>query len=343
MPFEPRFPRYIDSSMRSTFASCPQKFYKEYICRISRKAFSPDLHAGAAFAAAMEATRRKLFGLITEEPPAGFTLTAFNEAAVECGVAALMAYYGDYEPPPSPTGKPHIKSLSNMCTAFLDYWQHYSPATDELIPYRNADGSAAIEYTFATPLPILHPETNEPLIFCGRFDMLGHYRNYPEARYVVDEKTTKVLGPMWATKWGMRGQFIGYCWACREAGLPAVGAIVRGIGILQTEIKHAQAIITIPNWQIDRWYGQLLNNVEKMVQLWQIMRQQEKPPSFEDIVPADVWDYSYADACESYNGCPYMELCTTDNPANWLIDYEERLWNPLQRDPTASEKKEAAA
>ena len=45
------------------------------------------------------------------------------------------------------------------------------------------------------------------------------------------------------------------------------------------------------------------------------------------------FDYNFADACTSYGGCPFMDLCESDHPERWYSQFEKRTWSPLQRNP----------
>lgn len=296
----PIFPTYVDSSMLVTFKACHHKFFNEYcICR-SPETISPDLHAGGAFASGMEATRRALW-------EAKLPI----EDAIALGVAALASFWGDYEPPDD-----HPKTFERTSTALLDYFDHYPPVTDPIQPVITAEGTPAIEFTFAIPIPVIHPITQEEIVFCGRFDLLGYYN---EALFVIDEKTMKAMGPKWKDAYAMRSQFIGYTWASRQAGYEVLGAIVRGVCIQKTQIKHAQAFCPYPQWQIDRWYREMVMAVKMMVACWE----------------TGVWSYDYGDSCSSYGGCQFLGPCTTENEMLWLEqDFKHRVWNPLAKDPT---------
>lgn len=311
----PEFPRYIDSSMRSTFISCPQRFYWEYIRKLGTATTSPDLHAGAVFASATEVTRQAFY-------EGGHPI----DEAVIIGFEHFTREWGDYDPPDRHTGGTHNKSFVNTAAAFLEYWKEYDPRFDRLQPYRNSDNTIATEYSFAVPTLINHPTTEEPLLYCGRFDMLGYFEGAPDNLYIVDEKTTGSIGSQWAQKWGMRGQFLGYAYGAQAHGFRVQGAIVRGIAIKKTDTSFAQAVLSISQWQVDRWWEQLNYDLSRMVHSYNAPSRRDGTPSF---------DFAYGESCEQYGGCSYMPLCTAREPENWLSDYVRRTWNPLQRNPTA--------
>lgn len=294
-----RFPRVFDSTMISTARSCYQKFFREYIERRATSAISPDLHAGGALARALEVAR-----------VAYYRDGKSQDEAITEALYSFLPYWGDYEPPPS-----NPKTRDATWGAFMYYLQQWPFATDYMQPQLQ-NGSPSVEFTFAEPLPINHPETGDPLLYAGRFDMLGEMHG---TLWVDDEKSTKYFYKEWSKKWRMRGQFQGYTWACRKNGIPVEGAVVRGIAIQKTQYQHLEAIVQIFDWEIERWYEQMLRTIEDLINCWR----------------QGYWDYDLAHSCESFGGCSYFDLCTSANPENWYGDFVERVWNPLAQDPTA--------
>jgi hypothetical protein len=188
------------------------------------------------------------------------------------------------------------------------------------------EGEPCVEMSFALPIPARrHPVTAEPLLYAGRFDMLGVYRN---SVYIVDEKTTLALGPTWRSQWTLRGQLSGYCFGARSFGVEAAGCIIRGIGILQQDIRFEEAIVTRPPWHVDRWLAQLCRDVDRMLAAWE--RQQKYPDA-----PHEAWDQAFDSACSAYGGCGYVDLCDTPEPERWYDDFEIKPWHPLERETTA--------
>lgn len=298
------FPHAIDNTIRSTFAHCQQKFFYSHLAKLSPASTSVHLHAGGAFAHGMEATRRAFYeqGMSPDD-------------AIALGVGELIKFYGDYDPPPESS-----KSLARMAGALEFYFSCYQLGHDYIVPYQDAGGDHGIEYSFAIPLPIAHPDTGEPLLYCGRFDMLGEHRT--KALYVVDEKTTTSLGAQWSRNWNMDSQFTGYVWGAQQYGIPVAGAIIRGVSILKTKYDTAEAIIYRPQWQIDRWYAQLLREVEGMIEIYKRSK-----------LPLYGIDKH---ACNAYGGCPYERLCASPTPEQWLHPYYEiNQWDPLRREHAA--------
>lgn len=294
----PPFPSVVDSTMLAAFRSCPQKFYRTYIEHWKPQAESVHLIAGAAFAKGIEAARRAYYE------------DGCSEAdAIRIGHRALILAYGDFEcPPESP------KSLDRMLGALSYYFERYPLSTDGAIPITLPGGRRGIEFSFAEPLPCDNPETGDPILYTGRSDLIA---NFAGGVYIIDEKTTSSLGASWGRQWDLRSQFTGYCWAARELGLEPAGVVVRGVSILKTKYDTQQAITGRSAWMVDRWLKQVTHDIDRMYQCWS----------------AGYWDFDLDHACTEYGGCTLRQICTSQNPDEWLPMYfTKRIWDPLARE-----------
>lgn len=294
----PSLPQVIDSTIRGDYVSCHTKGYWSFQRQLGPLDPSTDLIAGGAFAKGLEVTRKAYYG-------EGLAI----RAALERGMSAAIVEYGRHEPP----DHKKQKSCERVVFALADYFEHYPPGTDQIQPHK-VNGDPCVEFTFSIPLPILHPETGNPFLYAGRFDMLG-VRN--GQLVVVDEKTTSQLGPTWPSKWNLRGQFTGYIWACQQFGYPVLGAIVRGVSFLSKGYGHSEAPQFRAQWMIDQWYDQLLHDIERMVQAWK----------------TGWYDQDFGDTCAEYGGCPFQMFCTSSNPENWISKFAKREWDPLKKIP----------
>lgn len=298
------FPDFIDNTARSMFVSCPQKWVYGSLYAVGPREVSVHLHAGAAFATGLEIARKEFFD--NSKSP---------DLSVKLGCEAFLAAWGDYEAPEDSN-----KSKDRMLEAIIEYFTEYPLDSNPVKPILIGDSRHAIEFTFSVPLPIKHPETGDPLCYQGRFDMLADYN---DARFAVDEKTASQLGTQWMMQWDLDSQFTGYCWAAGQYGYPVAGAIIRGISILKAKYGHAQAIIYRPQWQLDRWYENLLWDVQEMIKTW------ERANS-SGFIPMAL-DKSL---CGMYGGCAYRKLCLSPNPEAWITaDFAPRHWNPLAKAP----------
>jgi len=305
----PTFPRIIDSTQRSAFVSCPQKFYWEFI-RAKRSARpSIHLHFGGCFAAGLEHTRR-----------AFYAEGASPDEALVAGTRALLTAWGDA---PTEDGAAPLKTLE-ACVGMLDaYFERWPLDWSGFVPTTLADGSLGVELRLWAESGVAHPDGG-PVYWAGRFDALledrGEFAGPGQAPrgllplYVADEQTTTRLGPKWGEQWRMRGQFLGYCWLVQQLGLNVHGVVVRGLAPKKTGPDFAEVQLFHQQWQIDRWAEQMRRDVRSMIEHWR----------------EGIWDWNYGEACSAYGGCPYMMLCESPTPEDWVAsNFVERRWNPL--------------
>src|SRR5712671_5759823 len=300
----PPFPRVFDSTMRSSLVACPRQFYWQYLRHLRKPGVSIHLHFGGCFARGLETTRK------------AFYRDGLSDIDALCtGIAEIVNSWGDVEPPDTPR---MYKTLPACIDALASYVEQWPLREDRLQPYRMPNGEPAIEMSFAVPVPgTAHPTTGDPLVYAGRFDMLGWWDD-AQTIFVCDEKTSGQLGSSWRNNWRLRGQLTGYVWGCRSYGIRAAGAIVRGSGILAGDITHEEVIETRPDWQVEQWLSQLRYDLNRAATLWLDMRAMalaRASPS------RDAWPQALDAACSSYGGCPCLPLCDSQYPERWTSEY----------------------
>lgn len=293
------FPEVLDSTIIGTFRDCARKAELEYFHHYKPLTPSIHLHAGGAYASGLEVARRAYYEQGED-----------SETSIALGLAELTRFYGDFD---AGSG---AKSLERMQGALLFYFDTFPLDSDPATPIQLPDGRRGIEWSFAEPLPFLHPETGNPLIYAGRMDMLVDFAG---GTYVLDDKTTSALGASWSRQWELRSQFTGYCWAARRAGIPANGALIRGVSILKTKYDSAVAVTNRGEWEIDRWEVELHRTVRAMLAAYE----------------EGHFSHNLDHACANFGGCLFMQVCKSPNPQDWLDgQFSRRIWNPLTREET---------
>lgn len=294
-------PAYIDSTMVATFRACQKKFFYTFVHNLRSPGSSIHLAAGAAFAAGLEAMRNAQ-ALHPDGP-------IHKDALWELALPAALRAWGDCpDDPNSP------KNIHNVLYALELYLTEFHPYADEVQPLV-LNGKPSTEFSFAIPLDIKHPTSGDPFVYVGRFDMLGRYRAN-DLLVVLDDKTAGSLGSYWLTQWDLRGQFLGYLWACQKLGFDVNNVVVRGIGLLKTETKFLSLPLSYSKHLIQRWEQELYNTIELMVHYHQ----------------KGYYPYNFADACSSYGGCPMKQLCQAEYPEQWLNNFKTEVWNPIRED-----------
>jgi hypothetical protein len=297
-------PEILDSTIIAEYVACPTKFYYSFARKLGSPFASIDLIAGGAFARGLEIFRKSYYGL---HSPFKGNVTA----SLEQGMVEALAAYGEVEVPEFKDAK----RPERVITALAAYVEKYPPATDHIQPKLTPDGEPMVEFTFSVPLPIRHPETGNPFLYAGRFDMVGVYK---DQLIGVDEKTTSQLGATWAAKWNLRAQFTGYTWALQQHNIPVIGMMTRGVSFLAKSHGFEESLQLRPQWMIDQWYEQMLANVQNMVASWE----------------KNWYNQDFGDTCAAYSSCPFQTLCTSADPEAWIPGrYGIRDWNPLSKVP----------
>lgn len=320
------FPRVIDNTMRSAFVSCPHSFFRRHVQGLTRPGLSVHLVFGAAYAAALEAARKEYFH-------SGDTRDAVKLA---CEVA--IATWGDFEVP-TPTSTRANKTLASLLLSVQDYFREYPLDEDTLTIHSMTVGGHAVptvEFSGAVPIPgCFHPDTDEPLLYTGRFDMIGARAG---KLWGLDDKTAGALGAFWRNQWRLRAQFTGYCWISQSYGLNLDGFVVRGCAPLKTGTVFEEVITPRPQWMIETWLRQLIYDVSRMIDCYNGLRREWL--DIDEKFGAHAFPQNFDSACTSYSGCQFLDLCASEHPDIWLpsdvdategSDFIISHWNPLTR------------
>lgn len=296
----PPFPEVIDASMMAAAKSCGQKANLEFIQHYKGRELSVHLHAGASYAKGLEVGRRAFYEQGVSHPD-----------AVAMGIQAGLEAYGNFECP-----EDSAKSASRTAGALEFYFDRYPMDTDKAKPIVLAGGKHAIEFGGVEVLDILHPTSGNPLLYSWRMDMAVTLNNM---KLGEDDKTASQLGASWPRQWDLRSQFTGYVWGAQRNGLKLDGFLVRGVSILKTKYDTLEAITYRPDWQIDRWYGQLLRDIKRLIAQWE----------------EGYFDFNLDHACAEYGGCPFRNVCLAKDPQAILDQmFQRRRWDPVTRTET---------
>lgn len=186
------FPEVVDSTLLAAARACGAKANMAYFEHWKPSAISVHLHAGKAYAEGLERARKSFW-------EGGFS----TPDAIAHGAHALIESYGDYTPP-----EDSAKRLDRMLGALEFHFERYPLGADGTEPIVMATGSRAIEFSGASPLPIMHPTTGNPILYSWRADAIV---KFADGVWVQDDKTSTSLGSYWQTQWDLRSQFTAYC------------------------------------------------------------------------------------------------------------------------------------
>jgi len=306
-PLIGRFPEVIDSSILADFKACPWKCKLSYIDQWKPRGKNTHLHAGGAFARGLEVARRGFYeqGLSAEDCEA-------------LGVQALLQFYGDHVPPDY--GSAANKTALRMAGALEYYFAQYPLNHQTAYPIIMPGGVRGIEFSFANPLPINHPDTGQPLMYCGRADGIFQYSG---GNYIFDDKTASQLGATWAKQWKLRSQFSGYCWAAQQSGIKVDGVLVRGVSILKGGYGTLEDMSFRSEYLLRTWYEETLDWIDKMLHCYKTGR----------------WQHTFDHACSDFGGCGFQDSCDMEDQVSWLErSHERKHWDPVTRTETLLEE-----
>lgn len=294
----PSFPSVIDNTMRVDYVSCPRRFWFRFIHNLVPKGVSIHLHTGSVIAMGLDHVRRRYYG------PDHIPLETCLIEAFPLMAKAWNKIESD-----------HVKNFTSAYRAVCWYFlQAYPPDRDRITPWQGPQGPAS-EFSFVLPIDVKHPETGNPILVAGRFDMLGVLDG--QKKVIEDEKTCMQLGPKWANKWKLRSQFTTYTWGAIKYGHEVDTTFVRGICFRANgNFDTVEAVVYRPQWMVDMWYEQLCREVKDMIHSWE----------------TNTWSWAQNDACHEYGGCSYLPLCTTHDPQAWVdTEYKVMKWDPTVR------------
>jgi hypothetical protein len=294
----PRFPLSISNSKLED-AACAIKFRDKHIFRLTPETKSIHLCFGGAFASGLAAART-----------AFFIEGADSSTALSKGLRALLIEWDIDDPQISARS---TKNIVSCCEALIYYLDRYPLPTATPTPLRYAE-RGAIEFSFALPIPVMHPETGEPLLYTGRADMIGGDPAAPDYLFIVDEKSTTYLGDGWPSKMRMRGQLMGYQWAAQEHGMHILASFIRGIAPRSGgDFDIAETPLIFKPYHIDRWYNSMLSKVRHMVRCF----------------VEDEWPYDFSFSCTQFNAlCAHAPRCMARDPDDMtgFIQDKELPW-----------------
>ena len=158
-----------------------------------------------------------------------------------------------------------------------------------------------------------YPAGNEPIEYGGIFDGLV---NFGSAIYVLEHKTTSMLGAMYFNQFKPNNQVTGYVWAAGQmSGKPVGGAIINAIGVYKVGATKFERHITarFPE-EIAEWMQNVYNVCI------QIKRAQY-----------DALYTKSTNACTMYGMCEFHSVCSLARVAERRkrleMDYVQEPWD----------------
>lgn len=168
-----------------------------------------------------------------------------------------------------------------------------------------------------------------PVKICwtGLFDALVYYGGDESGIWVLDHKTTSVMGPQFTADKERSSQFLGYVWAARRIakslGLPPIrGVLINAIALRSRGFDYQVFELPFNDWQIEEWEEDIKGRIrQKLGELLLVYAGNQVLPNRE--------------ACVSkYGKCQFFDICqahprTREGLLNDTTRFETSTWSPL--------------
>lgn len=189
---------------------------------------------------------------------------------------------------------------------------------------RDDKGREMVELSFAVPIGEVR---GIPCVWAGKIDVAILWEN----RYwVLDHKTTSILGGTYFNQFYNSNQMIGYCWALEHLiNHPIAGALINVLAIRRPtktgkSIEFARQRFEYPASRIEEWQSNTLGIIDNF------FYECNKPlQDANDRFPMHTsW------CIGKFGTCPYFDVCTVPTPQREMMLqsglYEDVTWSPLK-------------
>lgn len=320
---------FIDNSSLEKFTTCPRSA-EHYICH---KRESSDERVALGFGkrihTILESRYRFHPNVIAPRSEQGL-----GETEIGTGprmFAAASAAFSDF----TPEGEGEYRNFSTAVDLISAYNDHYPIEAFEVLQLPN--GLPAIEVPFAVPLGEItvnsdmwvRSPTGEvsknfvgtiKIIWTGKIDLI--YRR--EGRiYIMDHKTTSMMGPNYFKEFDLSSQVYGYLWASAKLlNQPIAGFVVNALAIRkQTKTGKRFEFERYPvpgdDFLVAEWVNDTLHIVSDFIE----MAKREYFPKH------TKW------CVGKYGLCPYVQVCSLPDHSKEVIlmsgNFKRVEWDPL--------------
>lgn len=245
----------------------------------------------------------------------------------------------------------HPRTEENLRNLFVQHHVEQEQLAD-IVPI-SIDGEPVIEKSFSMPLGTIEISTDDAMkvyfdtdedsveiavYWEGRIDMLATFR---DNLWLVDHKTTTVMGEKFVDDKLRSSQFLGYYWAgcklLKEAEGPLTtstekefystdtkieGVLVNAIALRKKGFEFKRFEIPFSPWKVEEWVTETLSSLSATVyHLFNYLENGEAVPTREHCVT-------------KYGRCPFFDFCEAHpNMRTRMLDtaglFQDSSWSPL--------------
>ena len=277
----------MDYSTMSDFLKCPLRGYYRHILNITPRRIHPALSFGQAFHDAMAVWYKEGD---QEKAKLSFakTWSDYLKEADQEKEDLLMGTSPDDSK----------RNLENGLSILDGYFSTYPVENWEILSNE-------------MPFKVLLGEVEGvPYYLTGKMDL---YVQWGKFKYVVDHKTTSMLGRNYFDNFNPSLQLDGYVYACREIFGECDGAIINAALVAKTKQTFERDTFSKTSEDLELYKREALHI------MWWINQMKS----------ADRY-FMNTDACTLYGACPFLELCRAKGDERVIRSrYKTHVWDPF--------------
>jgi len=294
----------IDNSSYTNWDGCDMKGLLAGALRLQPTRGVAPLRFGSAVHAGLEALHR------------GYTLEESIDIANAVALKEKLHEVADER-----------RNQANLEPLLRGYVADYALRPNKFNPVE-VNGEPLVETSFSFPLGTVdvlddYGQARKITVrWDGKIDMVAFYK---EEVWVVDHKTTSVMGERFADDKFRSSQMLGYIWAVRnltrQLGHKVRGVVINAIAMRKNGFDYQTFDLPFPEWKVKEWEIEVLHSIENMLnRFFASLRSGVSTPTREHCVT------KYG-KCPFFEGCelmPQMRLQYFTNPANFTVSN----WSP---------------
>lgn len=292
---------FVDNSSIEPITTCPWLAYISIVRRLKRTGESPPLRFGGHIHAALAYRYRRIAQGHKPDDDVISRILTLRFARTPCENEDWRNV--------------------NMAHAVLDaYGIHYLEEETNMEVYMHK-GYPLVEKPFSL---YIGDVLGFKIVYMGRIDLV--YKEGPHT-YVIDHKTTSMMGITYWQDTAMSEQQRGYCWAVREVtGLEPLGYVINALACRKPtktgtsiEFKRQNTFTREPAGQLDEWRENMLYQVEEF--LWHHKR--------------GIYPRHHKHCITKYGACPLYSVCELPLQSRELAlqssEFAHNDWTPLYK------------
>lgn len=297
----------IDNSSLERFVTCPRSAQYAIARRLNPAGERVALVFGGIIHKVLEARYRATTALHAQD------------ASVErVMLATAEREFSKWSPP-----EDDHRTYSCAVEFIRRYGEAYPFESFEVV--RGRDGAPMIEVPFAIPLGKVTRSDGKEInvIWTGRIDMVYLSTN-GGGLYVMDHKTTSIMGPSYFSTFDISHQLYGYAWAVETlCGRPVDGVLINGIGIRRPTrtgkaFEFERKLIPVSRGLLDEWKLDTMHIVADFIEMCQ-----------RGYLPKHT-----AWCVGKFGECPFKKVCTLETNEQREVmltsgEFVKNEWSPL--------------